>query len=42
MAVAKRFGGKTPIIGDFNPTVLYALAAPSIPPEVVDQAQAKA
>lgn len=42
MAVARRFGDKTLIISDFNPTVLYQLAAPSTPDEVVEQVIEKA
>ena len=39
--VADRFG-KSNIMLDFKPTILYALAAPSTPDEVIDQAKAKA
>lgn len=41
MAVAKTFG-QNPQIAEFKPSVLYALAAPSTPPEVRDAAIAKA
>lgn len=37
MNVATRFG-KSPIIGDFNPTVLYELASPSTPDSVIEKA----
>ncbi|ABK43742.1 hypothetical protein Mmc1_1231 [Magnetococcus marinus MC-1] len=36
--VAERFHGKSDIMSDFNPTVLYQLAAPSTPDEVVGMA----
>lgn len=42
MNVAKRFGGQNPNGLDFTPTVLYALAAPSTPDEVVDAAVERA
>jgi len=35
MQVADRFGGKSAIIADLKPTILYALAAPSTPESVV-------
>ncbi len=35
MQVAERFGGKSNIMLDFSPTVLYQLAAPSTPESVV-------
>ena len=38
MRVAERFEDKSEIISDFEPTVLYALAAPSTPDEVVEKA----
>ena len=41
MQVADRFEGKSNIMLDFKPTVLYLLAAPSTPDEVVEKAQAK-
>jgi DNA repair exonuclease SbcCD ATPase subunit len=37
MNVTERFGGKSEIISDFKPTLLYLLAAPSTPDEVVEQ-----
>ncbi|HNW10786.1 MAG TPA: DUF3102 domain-containing protein [Candidatus Rifleibacterium sp.] len=40
MRVATRF--KSEIIADFNPTVLYQLAAPSTPDEVIEKATEKA
>ena len=40
MRVAARF--KSEIISDFNPTVLYQLAAPSTPDEVIEKATEKA
>lgn len=41
--VAEKFGNtKSDIMSDFKPTILYALAAPSTPPEVITQAIEKA
>ena len=37
MGVAERFGGKSANFADFNPSVLYALAAPSTPDAAVDE-----
>lgn len=42
MNVADKFGDKLPIIGNLKPTVLYALADPSTPDEVIEQATTKA
>jgi menaquinone-dependent protoporphyrinogen IX oxidase len=42
MNVAERFGSKNEIISDFKPTLLYLLAAPSTPDEVVEQVIEKA
>lgn len=36
MRVVERFGDKPEIISDFSPTALYAMAAPSADPQVVD------
>ena len=39
MSVYEKFGdGKFPIIGNFKPTILYALSAPSTPESVIDRA----
>src|SRR5215207_7346311 len=38
MAVAGRFTAKSDTVSDLAPSVLYALAAPSTPDEVVDEA----
>ena len=38
MQAHERFGGKSAIIADFKPTILYALAAPSTPESVIDKA----
>lgn len=38
MRVHERFGGKSAIIADFKPTILYALSAPSTPESVIDLA----
>jgi hypothetical protein len=37
MHVAQRFGGKSNTVLDLQPSVLYALAAPSTPDEVVEE-----
>ena len=42
MNVAHRFGGKSAIIADLKPTILYALSAPSTPESVVEKAIEKA
>ena len=43
MAVYERFGdSKFPIVGNFKPTILYALSAPSTPDSVVEKAIEKA
>lgn len=42
MSVASRFTGKSLTMSDLKPTVLYELAAPSTPPEVVEQITEKA
>lgn len=42
MAVAERFGSKIPMVGNLAPTVLYALAAPSTPDEVVAEVVTRA
>lgn len=42
-SVYERFGnGKLPIISNLNPTILYALSAPSTPESVIDKALEKA
>lgn len=38
MQVHERFGGKSAIIADLKPTILYALSAPSTPDSVIDKA----
>lgn len=38
MQVHERFGGKSAIIADFKPTILYALSAPSTPESVIEKA----
>lgn len=42
MNVSKRFAGQIPNGSDFTPTVLYALAAPSTPNDVVQAAVERA
>lgn len=42
MQVAERFSGKYDIMSYFNPTILYQLAAPSTPDEVVEKVIEKA
>ena len=42
MNVAHRFGGKSAIIADFKPSILYALSAPSTSDSVVEKAIEKA
>jgi hypothetical protein len=42
MSVAEKFGDKLGIIPNFKPTILYLLAAPSTPDEVINQVIEKA
>ena len=42
MRVAEKFGTKSATVTDFTPKVIYLLAAPSTPDEVVEKAQAVA
>lgn len=42
MSVAETFGSKSEIVSDFTPTILYALAAPSTPDDVVQAAVERA
>ncbi|MBF0437211.1 MAG: DUF3102 domain-containing protein [Magnetococcales bacterium] len=42
MTVAERFGSKSATVADFTPKVLYLLASPSTPEDVVDKAVGEA
>ncbi|MEY9782287.1 hypothetical protein [Sinorhizobium fredii] len=42
ISVATRFGDKTAIVADLQPTVVYALAAPSTPDDVVEEVTERA
>ncbi len=42
MDTARSFGDKSDIMSNFNPTILYALASPSMPDEVRDEVIEKA